>query len=203
MTIRQLFSAAIIAASAIILLSGCNQTTSGENNSDIVLANIATRTSIRSFTNDPVDDETITKILKAGMAAPTAINSQPWVFYVIKDREVMNKLADLYPNAKMAKTAAALIVPCGNREKFLKGTAEGFWIQDLSAATQNILLAAHSLGLGAVWTGVYPDLKKVGSISRMLGISPAHTPLCVIPIGYPAEHPQPKDKWKPENVIYK
>lgn len=201
MKLRQFITIATMALTATIILGGCNNT--NQNNSEAVLENIATRTSIRAFTDQPVDNEIITKILKAGMAAPTAVNSQPWVFYVITDKEVMNKLAETSPNVKMAKSAAALIIPCGDKSKFLKGAAEGFWIQDLSAATQNILLAAHSLGLGAVWTGVYPDLKKVSLTSRIAGIKPVHIPLCVIPIGYPDENPDPKDKWNPENVIYK
>ncbi|MBO7204144.1 MAG: nitroreductase family protein [Bacteroidales bacterium] len=203
MKLRQLISLTAIALSATIILGGCMNSSSKQDKSEAVLKNIATRTSIRAFSDKPVDNETITKILKAGMAAPTAVNSQPWVFYVITDKGVMNKLAESSPNVKMAKSAAALIIPCGNKGKFLKGNAEGFWIQDLSAATQNILLAAHSLGLGAVWTGVYPDLKKVSTTSRIAGIKPSHIPLCVIPIGYPAENPNPKDKWNPEYVIYK
>lgn len=185
-------------------LSSCNSSgTVKSNSADVVLENIATRTSIRAFSGESIDDETITKILKAGMAAPTAVNSQPWVFYVVKDRALMEQVAENFPNAKMSKNASILVIPCGNREKFLKGGAEGFWIQDLSAATENILLAAHALGLGAVWTGLYPNTQRVKDAAELIGIDSRHIPLCIIPIGIPAESPEPKDKWNPESVFYK
>ena len=106
---------------AVALWVGTSDGDGGSNTSSAVLDNIATRTSIRAYTSDPVDDGTVTALLKAGMAAPTAMNTQPWFFYVVRDRELMKSLAEVLPYAKMAADAAVLIVPCGDRERFLTG----------------------------------------------------------------------------------
>ena len=141
-------------------------------------------------------------MLRAGMAAPTAVNRQPWHFVVINSKEKLAELAGSNPRGGMLKQAALAIVVCGNMDKALQGPAQGFWIQDCSAATENILLAANALGLGAVWTGLYPDENRAGEVAKILKLPQAFIPLCTIVIGHPAERPQPKDKWKPENVSY-
>ena len=161
--------------------------------------NIMTRTSIRKYTNDPVSKTDIETMLRAGMAAPTAVNKQPWHFVAVTDKA---KLAELAGRRGMIKQAGVAIVVCGNMDKALQGPAQGFWIQDCSAATENILLAAHALGLGAVWTGCYPIDDRVAEVSKALKLPETIVPLCVIAIGHPAEQPTPKDKWKPENVSY-
>ena len=102
---------------------------------------------------------------------------------------------------RTAKAAAAIVV-CGDMTKTLEGEAAEFWIQDTSAASENILLAAHAMGLGAVWTGVYPDKGRIRIISEALSLPSHIVPLCLIPVGYPAKAQEPKDKWKPENVHY-
>ncbi len=161
---------------------------------------IATRTSVRAYTDQPVAPEIVEQILRAGMAAPTAVNKQPWAFVVVDSKETLQQLADSLPYAKMLKTAPLAIVVCGDMSKALEGTGRDYWIQDASAATENILLAAHALGLGAVWTGGYPSMDRVNSVKAVLELPSHIIPLCVIPMGYPAETPTPKDKWKPENV---
>ena len=103
----------------------------------------------------------------------------------------------------MTASAAFAIIPCGNSDKFAEGEGREYWVQDLSAATENMLLAAHALGLGAVWTGVYPISGRMEEVWETAGIDRRHIPLCVIPMGYPAENPSPKDKWNPESVIWK
>ena len=153
---------------AVALWVGTSDGDSSSGTSSDVLENIATRTSIRAYTSEPVDEETVTALLKAGMAAPTAMNTQPWFFYVVRDRELMKSLAEVLPYAKMAADAAVLIVPCGDRERFLTGEGMTYWVQDVSAATENILLAAHAMGLGAVWTGVYPVRDRIADVSRIL-----------------------------------
>lgn len=172
------------------------------DNSAVVLENIMTRTSIRAFTDQAVDEATVEKILRAGMAAPTAVNKQPWAFVVVNDREQMEQLRQVHPFAQMLKTAQLAIVVCGDMSKALEGGGRAYWIQDASAATENILLAAHGLGLGAVWCGVYPNEAVYPKVTEVLGL-PSHViPLNIIPIGYPAQSPAPKDKWKPENIHY-
>ncbi|HIT49303.1 MAG TPA: nitroreductase family protein [Candidatus Coprenecus stercoripullorum] len=191
----------LAAAMGAILLSGCTGKTAVPETA--VLENIATRTSIRAYDGREVDNATIEKVLKAGMAAPSARNMQPWVFYVIRDRETLEALGETLPYAKMTASAAFAIIPCGNSDKFAEGEGREYWVQDLSAATENMLLAAHALGLGAVWTGVYPISGRMEEVWETAGIDRRHIPLCVIPMGYPAENPSPKDKWNPESVIWK
>jgi nitroreductase len=146
--------------------------------------------------------EKIEKILRAGMAAPSAVNKQPWKFVVIKNREVLNKLAEANRGTRMAAQAPLAIAVCGDTTKAIEGEGREFWVQDASAATENILLAAHSLGLGAVWTGIYPIKERTTEIGKILELPDYQIVLCVIPIGYPAENPEVKDKWNTDNIKY-
>ena len=173
-----------------------------KSDAQAAINNIMTRTSIRQYTDEPVSKENIETLLHAGMAAPTAVNRQPWHFVVINSKEKLAELAGDGPRGGMLKKAALAIVVCGNMDKALPGQGQGFWVQDCSAATENILLAANALGLGAVWTGVYPDENRAASVAKVLKLPQSFIPLCTIVIGHPAEQPQPKDKWKPENVSY-
>ena len=170
--------------------------------SQSVIDNIMTRTSIRHYTDQPLEKATIDQLLQAGMAAPTAGNAQPWHFVAITDKSKLKELATTNRHGKMIEDAALTIVVCGDLSKAMKGKAQQYWIQDCSAATQNILLAAHALGLGAVWTGVYPMEERVAAVSQVLQLPERLVPLCTIVIGYPAEQPSPKDKWNPDNVTY-
>ena len=173
-----------------------------KSDAQIAIDNIMTRTSIRQYTDEPVSKGDIETMLRAGMAAPTAVNKQPWHFVVINSKEKLAELAGDGPRGGMLKQAALAIVVCGNMDKALPGQGQGFWVQDCSAAAENILLAANALGLGAVWTGLYPDENRAASVAKVLKLPQSFIPLCTIVIGHPAEHPQPKDKWKPENVSY-
>lgn len=172
------------------------------NAEQAVLDNIATRTSIRDYEARPVEKEKIEKMLRAAMAAPTAMNKQPWHFVVVDQRNVLDALAGANPYAKMLKKAPLAIVVCGNTDKMIEGGGRDFWIQDASAATENLLLAAHAMGLGAVWTGAYPSEECCISISKVLSLSDNLIPLNMIVVGYPAEQPQPKQKFKEENISY-
>ncbi len=172
------------------------------NAEQAVLDNIATRTSIRDYEARPVEKEKVEKMLRAAMAAPTAMNKQPWHFVVVDQRNVLDALAGANPYAKMLKKAPLAIVVCGNTDKMIEGGGRDFWIQDASAATENLLLAAHAMGLGAVWTGAYPSEERCISISKVLSLSDNLIPLNMIVVGYPAEQPQPKQKFKEENISY-
>ena len=175
-----------------------------DKNSDAgaVINNIMTRTSIRQYTDQPVSKTDIETLLRAGMAAPTAVNAQPWHFVAVTDKAKLKELAATNRRGSMIEQAALAIVVCGNMDKAMKGKGQGYWIQDCSAATENILLAAHALGLGAVWTGLYPMDDRVAAVSQVLKLPETIIPLCTIVIGHPAESPTPKDKWKTENVSY-
>lgn len=200
----------VLAFFAALILTGCkcdcNKETITTNDNETTMNNaietLMTRTSIRSFTDRPVSADTIEMLLRAGMAAPTAVNKQPWHFVVINDRAKLDELGGNGRQSQMWQESTLAIAVCGNMEKALEGPAQAFWIQDCSAATENILLAAHALGLGAVWTGCYPMEERVANVSQVLNLPEHIVPLCVIVMGYPNENPDPKDKWKPENVTY-
>lgn len=164
---------------------------------------IHNRKSVRHFTDQPVSKEQIHTLLKAGMAAPTAVNRQPWVFYVVRERAVLDTLSQQLPYAKMLTQAQAAIVVCGDMEKAGNLKDKGYWVQDCCAATENILLAAESMGLGAVWTASYPYDDRTEVVIKALNLPANHVPLNVIPIGYPTGEDVPKNKWKPENIIWK
>ena len=162
---------------------------------------IAARTSIRRFDpSKPVSDADIEKILKAGMCAPSAMDRRPWEFIVVKDKTKLATLGSRLPNSHCASGAQAAIVVCGNLDNGLPGRGKEYWIHDCSAAAMNILLAAKGLGLGAVWTGVYPGEDRVAVVREVLAIPEGYAPLNVIPSGYPAENPTPKDKWNASKV---
>lgn len=166
-----------------------------------VIENIMTRTSIRHFTNQPITKDTLDFIVKAGMAAPSAMNAQPWEFIIVTEKEQLDSLCEVHPWSNL-KTATAAIIVCGNMQKISDKNIAGYWIQDCSAATENILLAAHSFGLGAVWCGVYPNDSVLPGVKRILELPDYITPLNIISMGYPAENPEPKDKFKTENIHY-
>ncbi len=164
------------------------------------LVTIFNRKSVRHYTSEQVSQEQLTMMVKAGMAAPTAMNKQPWAFVAIHNIADLDKLAKSLPRAKMLKQATAAIVVCGDLSKALTGDAQPFWIQDCSAATQNILLAAESMGLGAVWTGVHPIKEKEVAVQNALSIPEDKIPLNVIAIGYPTGEDKTKEKWIESNL---
>ena len=185
----------IIAAIAMMLAVSCYaQQNTRQTAKDAVLDNIFARTSVRAFTDQPVPEEMVETLLKAGMAAPTAMNSQPWSFVVINDKDVLNECGVAY-NPPMA------IVVCGDYID-QNGNEKPYWEHDCSAATENILLAAQALGLGAVWTAGYPGIARIAHAREVLGLPENIMPLCIIPIGYPAGENKPKDKWDPGKVHY-
>ena len=160
---------------------------------------IKTRKSVRKF--DPskkVSDETRQTILKAAMCAPSALDKRVWEFVVVRDAALLAAIAEKNPYSRVGNGAQAAIIVCGKQEQ----QGGGLWVCDCAAASENILLAAHALGLGAVWTALYPDETRAGAIRELLAIPEGYMPLNVIPIGYPAENPEPKDKWNPDKIHY-
>lgn len=172
----------------------------GVNCADAVIENIMTRTSIRQFTDQPVAKDTLDLLVKAGMAAPSAMDARPWAYIIVTEREILDSLNAIKPYFNL-KTATAAIVVCGDLSKTKEGATD-YWVQDCSAATENILLAAHAYGLGAVWCGVYPNHEIVSGVSRILDIPENVIPLNVVTLGYPDENPEPKDKYNTANIHY-
>lgn len=163
-------------------------------------ANILTRTSIRQYTSEPISDIDVSALLHAGMSAPSGVNKQPWEFIAVDKRELLDALANALPYAKMTAHAPLAIVVCGNRNRFLEGVDDNLWEQDCSAATENILLAAHALGLGAVWTCLYPHTDRMEAAARLLDIPDDIIPFNLIPIGHPEKEHEPMDKWHADRV---
>ena len=161
---------------------------------------IMTRPSVRAFLDKPVPEETVERLLRAAMAAPSAKNSPPWAFVVIRDRAELEKLGAALPNAKMTATAPLALAICGVMDKTLPGEAREYWIQDCAAATENFLLAVHALGLGAVWTGVHPISERIAILKETLRLPDGVEPFCLIPFGWPAGPVDAKDKWDPAAV---
>lgn len=158
---------------------------------------ILSRRSTRAFKKDPIQKELILKIMEAGMRAPSAGNQQAWHFIVVEDREILDTIPTISPNAKMCETASAAIIVCGD-SKLEKH--EGMWVQDCSAAAENILLAAHALGLGAVWTALFPRNDRVKNAKKLFSMPENAIPLCIIPIGWPAEKQEPIKTFNPDRV---
>ena len=194
-------------AAAMLILGACTpQTDENKNeatadNGNAAIENIMTRTSIRQYKDQQVEQEKVDILLKAAMAAPTAVNLQPWHFIVITDKPTIDLLSGRQPT-----NAPLLIAVCGDTDKTTmpdgKTKLPDFWVEDVSAATENLLLAAHALGLGAVWTGVYPAMERVAEVANVLNCPQNIVPMAVVRIGYPDEAPEPKDKFKEENISY-
>lgn len=165
-----------------------------------VLTVIHQRKSVRNYTAEPVAEQELDQLVRAGFAAPTARNLQPWEFYVVTDRGTLDGLAAALPYGKMLAKAQAAIVVCGNSREFGEGATREMWVQDCSAATENILLAAEGIGLGAVWIGVYPYAPRVEAVSKALKLPSEFIPLNVISIGRPDGKDLPKKKYRESKV---
>ena len=163
---------------------------------------IFTRRSIRKYTPRQVADDTVSLLLKAGMAAPTCVNNLDWQFVVIRGREHMEKIIELKPgNADMLREASAAIMVCGDMNLAYPGNPD-YWIQDCAAATQNILIAATALGLGSVWLGVWPNGGRAQALREYFSLAEALVPFSIVSLGYPAEHKDPRDLFDPRKVQY-
>lgn len=180
-----------------VMTIACNsEKKEGQFQTQDAMENIFARKSVRKYLPKPVEKEKQELLLKAGMAAPSGKDVRPWSFIVIDDRAVLDSMAAVLPYAKMLKEAPMAIVVCGD------STQSSYWYLDCSAATQNILLAAEALGLGAVWTATYPYPERMEVVKKYTGIPDEINSLCVIPVGYPAMPHSPKDKWNPDKVHY-
>jgi len=157
------------------------------------------RRSVRSFTAEPVTEEELGQLLRAAMAAPTAVNRQPWEFVIIRTREKLDALAAALPYAGMARQALLGVVVCAVPAQAHEKRAE-YAVIDASIACENLLLAAEALGLGAVWTALYPQTDRQAAARRLLGIPEEVIPLAFVPIGRPRGEGGAKDKFKEEKI---
>ncbi len=187
----------------LIVLINNTSATPHLSNADVVMSNILQRKSVRSFTNQPIEKSKLDTLVRAAMAAPTGKDMRPWKFVVVNDKQAMKSLAAQLPYGKMLAEAQAAIVVCGDMSVVDKdGKPSTNWTFDCSAATENLLLQAEAMGLGAVWTGAYPYDERVAAVKVALKLPDNIIPLNVIPIGYPKGNPQPKDKYNADNIHY-
>jgi nitroreductase len=158
---------------------------------------ILSRRSIRKYTSQPVPDAFVTELLRAAMAAPSAANQQPWQFVVITDRAALDKIPTYHPYAGSCRGAPLAILVCLDQQL---ENIEGMGMQDVSAATQNILVAARALGLGGVWLGVHPRAERQVAFRRELGLPEHVLPFSLISLGYPAEEKPRADRYDASRV---
>ena len=156
------------------------------------------RISVRKYQEKPVEAEKIERMLRAAMAAPSACNQQPWEFYVVRDKDVILQLSKASPYATCAKKAPVVFVPCFRSE----GRAPEYFNIDMSAAVENLLLEADSLGLGAVWMGIAPQKDRMVDVRKVLDIPGELEPFALVPCGYPAQERTQEDRYEVERVHY-
>ena len=162
-----------------------------------LLDGIKTRRSIRKYTGQVSDDQQIKTLLDAGFCAPSARNVRPWHFIIVKDQAKLQEVSNIHPYAKMLPSAGCGIVVCGD---LCSQEQEGYIAQDCSAAIENMLLAAHGMGLGAVWLGVYPEYERSRALSGIFNIPNNVAPMGLVCVGYPAETPDAPDRYMEANV---
>lgn len=165
-----------------------------------MMQGLRTRRSIRKYEDREIPESLVREMLEAAMMAPSAGNAQPWQFVVVNERARLNAMADLHPHIKMVTQAALGILVCGDlsKEKY-----PGYWVQDCSAAMQNLLLAAHALGLGAVWTGIHPMADRVAAYRAMFNLPENVVPLGFAPMGWPAaRQPASESRFREDRVHY-
>ena len=194
---------------AAAVLTGCAGSAPAPK-SDAVMDNILSRKSVRSYTEQKLTDAQIETLLRAAMAAPSGSNIQPWSFVVLTDPSEYDTIFEGNFNMEKFKQAAAVFVLCADTTvtRTPRGGGEpvtmpnGTWRDDLGAATENLLLAAESMGLGACWTASYPYEDRYMPPKKSLGLPYTVIPYSIVPVGYPAGDEQPKDKWDPAKVHY-
>ena len=157
------------------------------------------RRSVRSYTGEPVNDETVTALLEAAMAAPSAVAKDPWRFIVIRERETLRTIAGFLPNGGMLADAAVGFVVCGDITAAHDGEMS-YMLQDCSAAIENLLLAATALDLGACWLGVHPRQDRVDNIRALFDLPDGIIPISCIAVGHPAQSPESRTRYTSEYV---
>lgn len=161
---------------------------------------IFTRRSIRKYTDEPVNDEQLQKLLRAAMYAPSAGNEKPWHFVVVKDRNKLDNIVNFHQHTQMLKEAPMAIIVCADTSNVKYDGA--FWVQDISACIQNILLQGEALGLGTCWCGVYPKEEYVKETSKLVNLPDHIVPVAIVAVGHPAEEREVRERYNPDRVHY-
>jgi nitroreductase len=163
------------------------------------LAFILGRRSVRVYSPGEISDPVVTQLLEAAMAAPSAMTKDPWRFVVVRDKQMLAKLATLHPGAAMLSTAALGIVACGDLDAAFDRQLS-YLLQDCSAAIENLLLVAHGLGLGACWVGIHPIEPAIKRVKELLSLPASVIPVAVVSVGLPGENLEPRTRYKKENI---
>ena len=205
----------ILSLAAVALLAAACQTEPqpvAPDPAEVVMSNILSRKSVRSYTTDTIPAAVMENLLRAAMAAPSGRNIQPWSFVVLSDTSHYDEIFGDNHNMAMFKQSAAIVVLCAdttvvrpprdNPDAPAVQQPNGIWRDDMGAVTENLLLAAEAYGLGACWTACYPYIDRMAPVKQALGLPATVVPYSVVPIGYPAGDEQPKDKWDPARIHY-
>ena len=205
----------ILSLAAVALLAAACQTEPqpvAPDPAEVVMSNILSRKSVRSYTADTIPAAVMENLLRAAMAAPSGRNIQPWSFVVLSDTSRYDEIFGDNHNMAMFKQSAAIVVLCAdttvvrpprdNPDAPAVQQPSGTWRDDMGAVTENLLLAAEAYGLGACWTACYPYVDRMAPVKQALGLPATVVPYSVVPIGYPAGDEQPKDKWDPSRIHY-
>ena len=205
----------ILSLAAVALLAAACQTEPqpvAPDPAEVVMANILSRKSVRSYTADTIPAAVMENLLRAAMAAPSGRNIQPWSFVLLSDTSRYDEIFGDNHNMAMFKQSAAIVVLCAdttvvrpprdNPDAPAVQQPNGIWRDDMGAVTENLLLAVEAYGLGACWTACYPYVDRMAPVKQALGLPATVVPYSVVPIGYPAGDEQPKDKWDPARIHY-
>ncbi len=160
---------------------------------------LRTRRSIREYEEKKIPKETIMEILKTAMYAPSAHNKQPWEFFVVEERKILNEISNNHPYAKMLKKAPAAVVVLADTKKQLD---EGYFAQDCSAATMNILLSAWAYGIGSCWIGVFPKEERIELIKEILKVPERYVPFSIVSLGYPVKLPEKVERFDEKRIHF-
>ena len=157
------------------------------------------RRSVRKYENREIPAEMFNDLFEAAMSAPSAVAKDPWHFLLIRDRKALDNIVKILPNGQMLRQAPAAVVVCGDINK-AHANEISYMLQDLSAAVENLLLAATALGLGSCWLGMHPRPDRIDGIRSLFSLPENIIPMCGIALGWPAENPEPRARFKPERV---
>lgn len=163
-----------------------------------VYDNALKRRSIRTFTNEKIGDEVITKLMESAMAAPSACNMQPWEFYIVKNKELREQLKNVGRYSNM--DSSLIIIVAGNDKRSLNHRVNDFWIQDCAAATENILLTATEMGIASCWCGLFPMVTPVKKVRKILGLEEHIIPMALIHLGYSNQEPEPRTQYNKKRI---
>lgn len=162
---------------------------------------IFSRRSVRKYENREIPEDLFQDLFEAAMAAPSAVAKDPWHFLLIRDRKMLDRITGILPHGQMLKQAPAAVIVCGDINK-AHSNELSYMLQDLSAAVENILLAATALGLGSCWLGMHPRPERIAGIKKLFTLPENIVPMCGIALGWPADQPGPRTRFQPDRVHY-